>query len=321
MIAAYAQSHLLRRPALGPRGRRAARPRAARRLDDGAAAPLALNHHDLWSLRGVGLPRGPAADDPRLRRRGRRRGRQRGHRPLGRSAAPAGAATRRSTRSARCCPSCTRARWPSGSRCRGATSCPSREALSLRGGGVPADGVADRLPDAVRQGRRAARARPCSSRAPAAASPRAAIVLGAPGRAARVGDEPRRGASARAARGARRRRGVRDRRAAARARRRRARDGRRGDLEALAARAQARRDARGLPARRAASTRPPTCTAVLPAAHGPRLDDGHARRSRSSSAARRAGRRPSTASCRWPTRARASPRWPPATVGKVVFTP
>ena len=28
----------------------------------------ALNHHDLWSLRGVGLPRGAAADDPRLRR-------------------------------------------------------------------------------------------------------------------------------------------------------------------------------------------------------------------------------------------------------------
>ena len=25
-----------------------------------------LNHHDLWSLRGVGLRPGPAADDPRL---------------------------------------------------------------------------------------------------------------------------------------------------------------------------------------------------------------------------------------------------------------
>ena len=43
----------------------------------------ALNHHDLWSLRGVGLPAGPAADDPRLRRRRRRRGRQRGRRARG----------------------------------------------------------------------------------------------------------------------------------------------------------------------------------------------------------------------------------------------
>ena len=45
------------------------------------AGPPSLNHHDLWSLRGVGLARGPAADDPRLRRRRRRRGRQRGRRP------------------------------------------------------------------------------------------------------------------------------------------------------------------------------------------------------------------------------------------------
>ncbi len=30
----------------------------------------ALNHHDLWSLRGVGLSEDKPADDPRLRRRG-----------------------------------------------------------------------------------------------------------------------------------------------------------------------------------------------------------------------------------------------------------
>jgi NADPH:quinone reductase-like Zn-dependent oxidoreductase len=28
----------------------------------------ALNHHDLWSLRGVGLAKGTTAHDPRLRR-------------------------------------------------------------------------------------------------------------------------------------------------------------------------------------------------------------------------------------------------------------
>ena len=42
-----------------------------------------LNHHDLWSLRGVGLRARAAADDPRLRRRRPRRGRQRGDRPCG----------------------------------------------------------------------------------------------------------------------------------------------------------------------------------------------------------------------------------------------
>ena len=39
-----------------------------------------LNHHDLWSLQGVGLRAGGAPDDPGLRRGRRRRGRQRGRR-------------------------------------------------------------------------------------------------------------------------------------------------------------------------------------------------------------------------------------------------
>ena len=50
-----------------------------------------------------------------------------------------------------------------------ATSCPSRRA-ELRGGGLPADGVAHGLPDAVHARASSARARRCSSRAPRAAS-------------------------------------------------------------------------------------------------------------------------------------------------------
>ena len=73
-----------RRPARRPGGRGAPRARGARRVDDGhRAGRSSLNHHDLWSLRGVGLRRGAAADDPRLRRRRHRRGRQRGRRPRG----------------------------------------------------------------------------------------------------------------------------------------------------------------------------------------------------------------------------------------------
>ena len=48
-----------------------------------------LNHHDLWSLRGIGLGEDAAADDPRLRRGGRRRRRQRGRRSTPSSARPA----------------------------------------------------------------------------------------------------------------------------------------------------------------------------------------------------------------------------------------
>ena len=49
---------------------------------------------------------------------------------------------------------------------------PKPAALSLRGGGLPADRLADRLPDAVHAGASCGRARPCSSRAPAGAWPR-----------------------------------------------------------------------------------------------------------------------------------------------------
>ena len=70
MFAVYAESFSLRRPADRPGGRGAPGARGARRLDDGRRSrPPSLNHHDLWSLRGVGLKRGAAADDPRLRRR------------------------------------------------------------------------------------------------------------------------------------------------------------------------------------------------------------------------------------------------------------
>ena len=37
-----------------------------------------LNHHDLWTLRGVGITEKQLPDDPRLRRRRDRRRRQRG---------------------------------------------------------------------------------------------------------------------------------------------------------------------------------------------------------------------------------------------------
>ena len=101
----------------------------------------------------------------------------------------------------------------------------------LRAGGVPADGVADRLPDAVhaRQGR------------PRADDPRAGRERRRRHRADRAGERRRRprvghralGGQARAGAQARRRPGVRVRRAAARARRRGVRDDRQGDLGSL----------------------------------------------------------------------------------------
>ena len=69
---------------------------------------------------------GAAADDPRHRRRRPRRGRQRGGRARGDQRPVVDRATRPSTRSGRCSPSATRARWPSGSPYPAATSCPSR---------------------------------------------------------------------------------------------------------------------------------------------------------------------------------------------------
>ena len=80
-------------------------------------------------------------------------------------------ATRRSTRSGRCSPSATRARSPSRSPCRRRNLVPKPAGAVLRGGRLPADGVADGVPDALHPARRAARATPCWCRAPAAASP------------------------------------------------------------------------------------------------------------------------------------------------------
>ena len=209
--------------------------------------------------------RGPAADDPRLRRRRRRRGRQRGHRALG-DRHRAGAATRRSTPSARCCPSATTARSRSGSPCRAATWCPSPPALIVRGGGLPADRLADRLPDAVRQGRAAARAdragagrrRRRGQRRDRARRARPALRVWVTSRAEEKRERALElGADA----------GLRERRAAARARRRRDGDRRRGHLGPLAAVAAPGRHASWSPARPAA--RLPSGRAqpgVLPAA-------------------------------------------------------
>ena len=114
--------------------------------------------------------RGAAADDPGLRRRRPRRGRQRGRRPRRDQRPGAGAATRPSTRSGRCSPSATRAPSPTRSPCRARNVVPKPASLSLRGGGLPADGLADGVPDALHPGRAASPATPCSCRAPAAAS-------------------------------------------------------------------------------------------------------------------------------------------------------
>ena len=85
-----------------------------------------LNHHDLWSLRGVGLP---ADRLPMILGCDAAGVDEDGNEVIVHSVIAigrTGAATRRSTRGARCSPSCTRARWPSASPCRAATSCPSR---------------------------------------------------------------------------------------------------------------------------------------------------------------------------------------------------
>ena len=89
-----------------------------------------LNHHDVWSLRGVGLAAdrlpmilgcdGAGVDED-------------GNEVIVHAVVAqrrAGAATRRSTRAARCCPSCTTARWPSRSRCRPRNLVPKPAGLS-----------------------------------------------------------------------------------------------------------------------------------------------------------------------------------------------
>ena len=89
-----------------------------------------LNHHDLFSLRGVGLkqeqlPMILGTDAAGLD--------EDGNEVVvhGVISGPGGRATRPSTRSGRCSPSATRVRWPSGSPSRVATSCPSRASLSF----------------------------------------------------------------------------------------------------------------------------------------------------------------------------------------------
>ena len=257
----------LRRPP-GPRrsaqragGRRAARARGPGGLDDragqGGRAQPPRPVVAAWRR----APGEGAADDPGLRRRRDRRGRQRGRRPRRRRVGRLARATRRSTPSARCSPRGTRARWPSGSPCRGQPDPQARGAL-LRAGRLPADRVADRLPDALhpRGGHaRLDRARPGRR---AAASPPRAIALGAAAGVrvwATSRSEEKRAARARA----RRRAGLRARRAAARARRRGDRDRRRGDVGPLGQVAQARRrdrrlrrDERRRPARRSS----PACS-------------------------------------------------------------
>ena len=131
------------------------------------------------------------------------------------------------------------------------------------------------------------------------------------GRARRLGDRPRRG-QARAGARARRARGLRARRPAARPGRRRPRDGRQGHLGPLDEEPAPRRHARrvGRDDRRRPVGRPQP--AVLPAAAGPRLDDGHAPGARGAAAAagrhRRApaGRR---GACRCPRPRGASSAW------------
>ena len=115
-----------------------------------------LNHHDLWSLRGVGLPDERAPDGARLRRRRRRRGRQRGDRALGhrRSGLP-----RRRDARPEAVAALGAVRRHARRRGRRAAAQPRAQAgrAVLGGGGLPADRLADGLPDAVHQVGRAAR--------------------------------------------------------------------------------------------------------------------------------------------------------------------
>ena len=112
-----------------------------------------LNHHDLWSLRGVGLREEALPMILGCDAAGLRRGRQRGRRARGDQRPGVDAATRPSTRSGRCSPSATRARSPTRSPCRARNVVPKPASLSLRGGRLPADRLADGVPDALHAGR------------------------------------------------------------------------------------------------------------------------------------------------------------------------
>ena len=191
----------------------------------------------------------------------------------------AGAATRRSTRGARCCPSATRARFAEKVAVPRRNLVPKPADALLRGGRLPADRVAHGLPDAVHPGRAqarrhgagAGRRRRRRDRGDRARRAPAGLRVYATSR-----DEAKRGAGARA----RRARGVRVRRAAARARSTpssRPSGGRRGRTRCKSLRPggthrHLRRDRRARSSRRRADPR------LLPAAAGHRLDDGHPRR-------------------------------------------
>ena len=149
----------------------------------------------------------------------------------------------------------------------------------LRGGRLPADVLADGVPDALRPGRlqaRRHRARPGRGRRRRHGPHRAGAGRWPQG----AGDQPRRVQAAAGPR-ARRPRGVRDRSAAARHRRRGDGDGRQGHLAALgpvAARRRHDRDERGHLGQR--RRRHGADAHLLPAAQGRGLDDGHPRRAR-----------------------------------------
>ena len=209
-----------------------------------------LNHHDVWSARGVGLTEkqlpmilgcDAAGVDPGRQRGRRARRRQRPHVGRAGGARPADAAALRGAagRAGRA------ARRPRGE--------PRAQAgrAELRGGGVPADGLAHGLPDAVharraRPGRDGARPGRLGRPLPGADHARRRR------RPARLGHRPRRG-EARVRGGARRARDVRAGRAAAGARRRGHGLRRRADVQALARLAAPRRRARQLRARPAAA--------------------------------------------------------------------
>ncbi len=133
-----------------------------------AVTAASLNHHDLWTLRGRRHHDRPAADGPRLRRRRHRRGRQRGRRAR-RDRRPGRRRRRRDPRprGGRCCPSCTTGTLAE----QVVVPAPQRRAEAgralVRGGRLPADGVAHRVPHALHPVRRCSRATRCSCRAPA----------------------------------------------------------------------------------------------------------------------------------------------------------
>ena len=197
-----------------------------------------------------GSSRGAAADDPRLRRGRGRRGRQRGRRARGHRRARCWARRRdlrpEALAALRASPGHARRAG------RRAAAQPRAQAgrAVVRGGGVPADRVADGVPDALRRGRAARPATPCWCRAPAAGWRRRAIVLA---RAAglRVWATSRDEAKRAQALELGAHEALRVRRAAARAGRRGDRDRRRGHLVALAASAAARRHGSSSAARRA----------------------------------------------------------------------